>query len=486
MQPNNNEVKQIPVSTATPVEPTEPAPAQPKPQPQKTIQPLNYLLAVLGMVALLVWLIGSQQQPAPLTAQANTPTPIGTGWEVQITNTVTASLTATPTKTPIQVGSIVTIIPSPTRAPTATPTPTYPPVKYPLVVQGAGRYVFSEPKPILEDQIENLFLVDWTADSQYLLAWRHVHPKNIIQLLDLNGQVVTDFGTRQMVPYPVLSANSQMIAFRDASEGRRILLVDASQSATTILTEPYGLALQPWGDSLWMVNEQYQIVWLPSLQQALDPYQRQVYTLLNASNSYYFADPDGKSTFQIAVNPANGRQAIFYTDKDFLFIDLQAQKVINLDLGEKESGGHAKYWAMNVKWSPNGHYVAVNAAAGERPVNFSTLFVFTTDSWTSWQVDLDFLHDMSWGSNSLDLFLTVDAGKSKSIISTSKLYVLNILTKEQQLIRLFHEDVASGGMIWSHDGKKAIISCSLVNEYNDTYLKTGRIFAKRCLVEVQQ
>ncbi len=155
MNNNNEPLNQIPVSTATPVEPTEPAPTQPKPSPKKVSNPIYYFLVICGGVVLLLWLIGSQQQPAPLTAQANTPTPIATGWEVEITRTVTI----TPTRTPWVIGVIVTVFPTPTPAPTATPTPTFEPLSDKPIMG----YVFSPPQQILQDNF--MEIVDWLPNS---------------------------------------------------------------------------------------------------------------------------------------------------------------------------------------------------------------------------------------------------------------------------------------------------------------------------------
>lgn len=421
-----------------------------------------------------------------------TVTPVATGTPVAVaTATVTATSEPTVTNTPEIIGIIVTIPPTPTDIPTATPTPTYPPVQYPLVVEGADRqYIFSEPQ-LISEGTKGWGIVDWTADSQHFFVQQDTDEGYRIQVLDLDGETVADFGS-WIIPdrNPVISSDNQMVAFiayNMEKEYREFTVVDNAQNATVVLEKPRWLAKQPYGDTLWVIDEDYTIIQYENIRAAQQGQEQRRLSLLNHYSSEFLAEWGPYGHFKIAINPVNPNQAVLHLSKEFLVVDIEQQTIQAIDLGERD--GMGQYWVNEVAWSPSGNYVAAKTLAEEPPTNFANLTLFETSTWSYQRIDMPnmrFLYDMHWAPSSSDLFLWVDADISESGIGSSKLYLFNNTTKNNEIVMLFDEDIVGYGMLWSQDGKKTISYCSLVTEYNKTYLETGQRSVKKCLIEVQQ
>ncbi len=423
MQPNNepntlwgtSEVNQIPVSPATPVEPTEPAPTQPKPQPKKVSNPIYYLLVICGGVVLLLWLIGSQQQ-TPLTAQANTPTPIATGWEVEITRTVTPTR---PTSTPIVLFATVIFPTRPTPAPTATPTPTFEPLSDKPIMG----YVFSPPKEITNtrDSVGYYEIVDWLPNSseeilvQGPLSFKTINIFNgqvkqyatfnvpgedrpLVWLTDVKGVVylAIDTQTRQVNLWlgqadkkePTLLLADVTVPFISVNKGKGVAVYH-KPSQTMQVISPDKLNLRPVPQPIDFT--------FPNLK-----IHKQMYTTYQPQGDW------------VAYYGVEGLQLVNTKSKEIRLIDLGGNK-------------NELLWPKEVKWSPDGKKMALVLIQGRGMYDSSDLYILDWPTGALHKVEdkFTFISDIAWTPDSSHILFKAVINQ-KDGFNINALYITNI------------------------------------------------------------
>ncbi len=449
MSNNNKPLNQIPVSPATPVEPTEAEPAQPKSSPKKVSNPIYYFLVICGGVALLTWLIGSQQQ-SPLTAQANTPTPIATGWEVEITRTVTATLTPMPTPTEVMY-VIATVI--------------FPPTPLPIPTIGPGPladYKISEPTYVqFEKQVDNFLGV---FNNGELLAYNipldRTQPTHLIAFND-SGKIIRDY------PLPLDSAKLKNSWYPIRLLGKTNYLVYQEKISDTLfnlkmsdLTGQNLILLNQASYPAFSISDDGFLAYIKNKKIVISQPLKNNSVIIELSLSDYSIDTTDEN-FSINLSSEGKYLAISGSHATLRIID-----VLNKQITQVHQGENYEFIAEMV-WSPDGSRLAYRVDGSPNVgTPSSTLYLVDPDGtnskmvryWSNQQTgDPAILARITWNPHSLLMATHSGSYMCKETCQNA----LVLITKDGNYFReIFESNETLRLLGWSSDGQSLVYRCT--------------------------
>lgn len=452
---------------------------------------------ILGSVIMTLWLIacGSpalvrpEQGAVPVRQEEVTPTPAMVATadateENQRLPTTVEVITPVVTQTK---DVVATIVPTPTTS--LNPIPT-------LAIHRLEDYKFSEPKRIISGKA--IHVVDWLPDSQRLLTTRRNidgEGRDLIEVIDLNGQQVMSFGAWYISPSPpvIYSADEDAVMFIGYEDENpdlpTLTAVDKNLSATLIAKETESFGALSNGTNLWTINAQQNILAAPSLNGAVEGNLKnsnlslaQIITQDSGSEDKGYHFP-----LSIKINPVDPNQAVMFNNSVFSLADLSTGNVTEISLGEEYSErASGKYWALDAQWSFDGRQIMVNTTVGQPITGFSNLTLLDTTTWDYRRIETPGIgvSGMSWFPDSQNVLLRI-TDSLRGGIAIGSLHAVNTISLDIQPLNIFPDNLVNsygGNILWSQDGQKIVMPCVLLAEVNfDDFSQTD---TQICLLEV--
>jgi len=390
-------------------------------------------------------------------------------------------------------------VPAPTDTPTLTqfsspvkPTAPYTPplctfsakvsAEQPVSDSSLDKYVFSEPKPVL-DYTAGLEIIRWLPGDQRLLLAR-IGDGRRIEVFNIESGKVKEYangGNALGLDEVVWLEKEQTVAFSAITEANEYALYLARGNGKTeqVSTDlgSLNLAVDPDGQAVTFVSKSER-----ARPKFLDAATKQTENVM--SKGYDLPESRGPNhpykNYRIAWNPNNKKQFVYYSNQVFYLVDAKAGNVCQIDLGNYD--GYTLQIALGqwsyARWSPDGRYVAIFATVGEPGASVIKLIMI--DTFTGEQKNLEIegsgsKYTMAWGPNSRDVLVIA---QNPTEDNRHNLYLVDTATgKSKQILEnytfLF---TAYSGVAWSSNGKAIAIDCPL---------KEGTEQKQLCLVNVE-
>ncbi len=435
----------------------------------------NFLNTLLGLMLLallaltLAALFQGQQAAAPAPQPAVTATPM------------------LPENTPMPA-----VLPTRRPAPTSTPMPTQlllpacqfsgtAPAEEPAPPLEA--YVFSEPQVVLT-HTSAIAIADWLPDGQRLLITRRI-PNSLDETIDVfNRQTeeLQQYAERHSTydAKPVWLESEQAVAFADSANKEWALRI--SRGKGTLMKEPaIGL------DSLYLATspDKQQLIFLPKtpgkqpkvLQGAQAKRQALAVTLPVDSDQEL---PLGIGTYHIAWQP-DGNHIAFFNNVGFFLTDTSSRAMCEIDLGTSGE----KRWALDAKWSSDGHYLALLTTVGKPIVPFIDLTLIDMNTGQLRRLNLGHqdLHAIAWAPNHHDLLVIAAPPRHEpELAHLNTVYLVDATTGNSRQILTEYQSAfvfqGDASIVWSPNGQEIALVCPY-------FVSPTVVQGRLCLVPVE-
>lgn len=393
-------------------------------------------------------------------------------------------------------GVAVQPYPQPYPLPLSTNTPVSPQESRPvcqfspasaILEQTASRNTYkfsdSEPIPIGATAVR---ISSWLPDSQNLLITQVIPEKLLHSIVIFNVQTKeqVNFGEGYDLQTPsnrpIWSNTAQGVIFTALDTSSQISLrmstgakAGAGTSETSLVT---GLA-----DFSFSVDSNgHQLTYFLKANQGV-PY---VYDLHAKQETRITAElplPKGSLASYHASWRPNSNQVVFYNRSATYLTNITSGQTCRLELGKS---GEAERWAINLKWSPDGRYLAALSAIGEPVVPFIDLTILdmATGELHHHNFGLQYLADVAWAPDSMNLIVIGETMQNPRQGNVYGLFLLDVMTNSYQQVLPEIEFPLAGawGMSWSPDGSKIALACPVLSAGEPT-IAEGRI----CIIHVE-
>ncbi|GAB4401993.1 MAG: hypothetical protein OHK0052_25370 [Anaerolineales bacterium] len=348
-------------------------------------------------------------------------------------------------------------------------------------------YVFSEPMVVLTSTTP-LSIADWLPDNQRLLVTRRL-PDSADEWIETFNLVTGEtkvYAQRNSGESPVWLPSLEAVAYTHAilderlpRGGRLELRVSYGdpKNFEVVAQDVFNLSLATDGSRLLYFDRT-----LGDQVQAWNFSTHSVATTqFNLTNRAYKQNPIFQSrpgtTFKIAPQP-NGQWTAFYSFGLLYLADAQTGQLCEIEIGDRIP--------YNVRWSPNGRYLAFLSADYNSGGLYTSSKVVVLDTTTGEQVfsNLEFpvVYEIDWGldNHTLAILVLVDVIDGGRPIK--EVFLMN--AAEGNTRRMLPEHWFGGGtgneLRWSQDGRVLAIDCTQWR--TKTLPSEGRV----CFIEVTQ
>jgi len=329
---------------------------------------------------------------------------------------------------------------------------------------GLGDYIFGPPQVVLTHTTA-MGIAGWLPDSQNLLITRLVPTdtiKEYIETFNVQTGEQRRYGERHTGgPKPFWLETIHKVAFTNQAS-----LQPASYD---LWVSGYGAtqARQPLrrGITLWSVAGRGNVVALvPQGQRQLlwiDDSGQPVARPLIDLGALGFVPEDGTTVFSMILSP-DGQKLALYNRLGFFIVDVLTGTLERaIDLGDVLDRG--KRLTSYVRWSPDGHYIAVLAMAGQGRGLIMDLIIVDTGTGALRKIDLGTkVTEVAWAPNSRHLAVWAVITQQEGT-NWAGLYLVDATTGETR--RMLPETLFGGSytwtwnMDWSPDGNTIAVTC---------------------------
>ncbi len=384
--------------------------------------------------------------------------------------------------------------PAPSLVPTPEPAKTIKPpaCKFPdpesapkPILQPIGSYQFSEPKIVLTSKTA-VGIAGWLPDGERLLITRSIgNGRETIETLDTRtGETVVYAERGGSAGKPIWIDDLNAVAFASSEKDYEELVIAYGEAKNSELInhEVFGLSLALYGNKLIFFSpkkgDHPQVFDLRNqMSQAAD------FTLKELTYSKFaaikaFVPTPGK-TYQISIQP-DGLRTAFYGNALLFYLNSQDGEICEINLGIGASG---PIWASSLKWSSNGHYLAMLTQSGY-PGAMETnnrLLILNAVSGEKYYPELKvpFVYDLDWSPDDQTVLLL---GKAGMINGRARMSLITVRSDQKTIENILPNQFFGGGgggmLAWKKD--KIDIDCTSWPKANEA--AEGRV----CIIEVTE
>jgi hypothetical protein len=412
------------------------------------------LLVLLALAAGAVWLI-AHSRPRP--AQVGQGSPLATPTTVR-----SPTLPRSPSPTPRQPG----LPPLPTQAAGRVPFCTFPGSSA-LERRGPppDAFTFAEPQVVLTDTV-GIDIVDWLPDSRRLLIIR----RGRLETLDTRTGDVQVYSTEVGGLRPFWLPQSQAAAYvkgAGAGGGYNLWVSQGDAGAARPVIEgftPDNLTIDSSGYLVYFIRSGQPPSPVPEVAKGFFQVQIVPFSLDEWMYPKYPAGASyGRKQGLTAARGPNGAQIAFFGDPYLFLFDVAQARVCEVDLGT--SGEQLPLFPYDVRWSSNGHFLAMQATArypGEA-IRFARVVILDTANGELIRLELPLKYptDIAWGPDSQHLMvLGYDLGDGRPSYQLQLVHV-----PSGQVRRALPESTFGGGgewqVTWAANGRNIAIKCGI-------------------------
>jgi WD40 repeat protein len=338
-------------------------------------------------------------------------------------------------------------------------------------------YTFSEPKVVLTSP-RSIGINEWLPDNQRLLVTRSNTDgsRETFEIFDVRTGA-TELYAEHDGPRtkPVWLAAEQAVAFTTIRSNFQEVALSIGrgkgapvEELATDLGSPF-LAPVAGGKEIAFAtkNDQMQLRVMAAAQGQRQ--ERLITPPLRAANAQPRVVLDAWQAMRTAWKP-DGSMIAMYNKQQFFLVDAKTSQICTVDLGSDHTESR---WALDVRWSPDGRYLAARTSMGGRKgqLAFTDLTVIDTATGQLRYIDLgvQYVDEFAWLPNSRQLiaFGLLDAN---SEYFSPSLFITDVSSGDFRHVLPNHifggglYEAEGGGLALSSDGQRIALRCSLTQE----------------------